>query len=301
MSDRAVKGERRKGTAAPWQGERKVVAAAEIHVVDRLRAIDAAWAEALAESIRQQGLVEPPVVRPRAGGGYDLVAGAHRLQAMDLILGWSEIPVLVVEMGDMQARLMEIDENLCRRGLEPLDRAVFLAERKAVYEALHPEAREHAAGGAAKSAAAKIAAAGDGPAIGFAREVRERIGLSERTIYRAVQVASGLAPEVRRQMQRYAHWKEGELYALSKLPAEDQVEVVEGLLNGATPGDRPDLGAALRARQGAGPQEADDGGLSRLLSAWNRADGPARRSFIGHLRETGALKGRQGAGGDDAT
>ncbi|MBB4316063.1 ParB/RepB/Spo0J family partition protein [Roseospira marina] len=284
------------GPAGAWQGERMVVSKDSILFVDRLREIDPAWAETLAESIRQQGLVEPPVVRPDEGGGYALVAGAHRYAAMVQHLGWTEIPVVVVQMDDLSARLLEIDENLCRRGLEPLDRAVFLAERKAVYEALHPEAVQGAAGAAAKlhknDATANFAVADPGPAIGFAREVRERIGLSERTIYRAVQVAGGLAPDVRRRMQRYGHWKEGDLYALSKLAPDEQAAVVDALLTGMEPGARPDLGAALKHHKGEGPQDAgDDGGLSRLLSAWNRADGAARKSFLGHLRETGALKG----------
>ncbi|MBB4284507.1 ParB/RepB/Spo0J family partition protein [Roseospira goensis] len=302
--------------AGAWQGERRVVPRTSIRVTDRLRVIDEAWAATLAESIRQQGLVEPPVVRPDTSG-FTLVAGAHRHHAMTEILGWSDIPVVVVEMDNLQARLVEIDENLCRRGLEPLDRAVFLAERKAVYEALHPEAVQGAAGAAAKlhknDATAKIAVADGGPAIGFAREVRERIGLSERTIFRAVQVAGGLAPDVRRRMQRWAHWREGELYALSKLPHAEQIAVVEGLLDGAGPDDRPDLGAALRARKGEGPQDApDDGGLQKLMSAWSRADKRAQRDFVAHLAQIGALKTQIGvkaekalradadAGGDDA-
>ncbi|MBB4267800.1 ParB/RepB/Spo0J family partition protein [Roseospira visakhapatnamensis] len=288
------------------QGERRTVPAAAVHVGDRLRQVDRDWVAALAESMRQVGVMEPPVVRLRSKSdvdGWDLVAGAHRFAALVDDLGWTEIPVVVVKLDDLAARLVEIDENLMRRELEPLDRAVFLAERKAVYEAMHPEAKEHAAGGKGKAAAAKIAAADAKPAIGFAREACERIGLSERTIFRAVQVANGLAPQVRAQLQRFRHWKEGELYALSKLPHSDQAAVVEALLADDAAEAPPDLGAALRAHGREGPQAAadDDGGLGKLLSAWQRANGAARKSFLGHLRETGALKGRANPGGDDAS
>lgn len=304
------------GPASTPQGERRTVPAAAVHVGDRLRQVDRDWVAALAESMRQVGVMEPPVVRPRGtsdADGWDLVAGAHRCAALTDGLGWTEIPVVVVQMDDLQARLTEIDENLMRRELEPLDRAVFLAERKAVYEAMHPEAKEHAAGGKGKAAAVKITAAETPPVIGFAREVQEKIGLAERTIRRAVQIASKLAPEVRQQLQQWRHWKEGELYKLSKLPAEDQVAVVQDLLadDADTP---PDLGAALRAHGREGPQAAadDDGGFQKLLSAWNRADRRGQRDFVAHLAQIGALKGQigakaekalrddSGAGGDDA-
>lgn len=112
-----------------------------IDVGERLRAVDRDYVSLIAESLAERGLDTPIIVTAAgADGRHALIAGGHRVAAASLA-GWTEIPAKVVEADELQARLIEIDENLIRRELSALDRAVFLAERKRIYEAMHPATR----------------------------------------------------------------------------------------------------------------------------------------------------------------
>lgn len=115
------------------------VALDDIAVEDRLRAVDPAATEYLAESIDRQGLQSPVLVRRTDDGGYVLVAGAHRIAAARL-LGWTRIEAFEVnDLPEDELVLLEIDENLCRAELRPVDKAHFFAARKEVYLRMYPE------------------------------------------------------------------------------------------------------------------------------------------------------------------
>lgn len=77
----------------------------------------------LAESIRSQGIVQPLLVRPIAGGThYEIVAGERRFRAAK-IAGLSEVPVIIRSMSDDEALTVAIVENLQREDLNPLEEA----------------------------------------------------------------------------------------------------------------------------------------------------------------------------------
>jgi ParB family chromosome partitioning protein len=76
----------------------------------------------LAESIKAHGLLQPVVVR-RVHDHYQLVAGQRRLRAARQA-GWIDVPVRVVEADDRQAAELAIVENLERKDLNPLEKAV---------------------------------------------------------------------------------------------------------------------------------------------------------------------------------
>ncbi|MFM8578210.1 MAG: ParB/RepB/Spo0J family partition protein, partial [Planctomycetaceae bacterium] len=75
----------------------------------------------LSESLREHGLVQPIVVRP-LGDRFQLIAGQRRLEAARR-LGWSKVPVRVLEVDDRQMAEIAIVENLQRRDLDPLEKA----------------------------------------------------------------------------------------------------------------------------------------------------------------------------------
>jgi ParB/RepB/Spo0J family partition protein len=104
----------------------------------RKRDLDPANVERLVDSISSIGLLSPIVVRRTGPDVVHLVAGRHRLEAM-IRLGRLEIECVVVSNGELQAELMEIDENLCRAELTPAQEAAAIARRKEIYLALHPE------------------------------------------------------------------------------------------------------------------------------------------------------------------
>jgi len=77
----------------------------------------------LAESLKNNGLVQPPTVRKNAHGRYELIAGERRLRAAQLA-GWTKIRVTLVEADDQTAAVMTTTENLQREDLNPIEEAV---------------------------------------------------------------------------------------------------------------------------------------------------------------------------------
>jgi len=86
---------------------------------------DAALSELVA-SIRAVGLLQPPVVRP-VPEGFHLVAGFRRHAAIT-ILGWTHVDVTVLDIDEAQARAINLEENLARHDLNPLEQALALAK-----------------------------------------------------------------------------------------------------------------------------------------------------------------------------
>ena len=77
---------------------------------------------ALADSIRVQGLVQPVVVRPRAAGGYELIAGERRWRAAREA-GVPTLPALVREADDRDTLLLSLVENVAREQLSAVEEA----------------------------------------------------------------------------------------------------------------------------------------------------------------------------------
>jgi ParB family chromosome partitioning protein len=79
-------------------------------------------AAGLTASVKAQGLLQPLVVRPRAGGGYELIAGERRLRAARGA-GLETVPALVREADDRDSLLLGLVENVAREELSPLEEA----------------------------------------------------------------------------------------------------------------------------------------------------------------------------------
>jgi len=76
----------------------------------------------LADSIRAQGVVQPIVVRPLAGGQYEIVAGERRWRAAQLA-ELEDIPAIVRDIPDEAAIAVALIENIQREDLNPLEEA----------------------------------------------------------------------------------------------------------------------------------------------------------------------------------
>jgi ParB family chromosome partitioning protein len=247
---------------------------------DRLRPVDPAYALLLAESIEQQGLRTPVhVTEADPDGRHRLIAGAHRLEAIRL-LARKTIPALIVGVDELQARLLEIDENLIRRELTALERATFLAERKAVHEAL--TGRHH--GGDRKSQQFQAQNQKDklsGISRRFTEEIAERCGLSPRDITRAIARYAGLADDVRARL--HGTWIADNgvaLDALRRLRAEQQRAVLAALATDKGVG-RDLRGAIARVTGRELPSPPDE--FDRFVNLWRRMDGGTRervRKFV---------------------
>jgi ParB family transcriptional regulator, chromosome partitioning protein len=98
--------------------------------VDRIRSgryqprtrMDEAALDELADSIRQQGVVQPILVRPVDGGRYEIVVGERRWRAAQRA-GLTEIPALVRTLPDQAALALALIENIQREDLNPLEEA----------------------------------------------------------------------------------------------------------------------------------------------------------------------------------
>ena len=77
----------------------------------------------LAESIKEHGLIQPILVRPLIGGGYQIVAGERRYRACRMA-GLTEVPVTIRELTDEETMELALIENLQRENLNPLEEAL---------------------------------------------------------------------------------------------------------------------------------------------------------------------------------
>ena len=76
----------------------------------------------LSKSIEKNGIIQPILVRPKAGSSYQIVAGERRWRAAR-IAGLTEIPVVIREMSDEEAAVFALIENLQREDLNPVEEA----------------------------------------------------------------------------------------------------------------------------------------------------------------------------------
>ena len=74
------------------------------------------------ESIRSYGALNPALVRPRAEGGYELVAGHRRKRACELA-GRDTMPVIVREYSDDESVVIMVDSNIQRENILPSEKA----------------------------------------------------------------------------------------------------------------------------------------------------------------------------------
>jgi len=90
------------------------------------RAFDAGELRGLADSIRENGILQPLTVRRSQGGCYELIAGERRLRAAQLA-GLEGIPCLLVEAGDERSAVLALVENLQRQDLGFFEEAEGIA------------------------------------------------------------------------------------------------------------------------------------------------------------------------------
>lgn len=76
----------------------------------------------MAQSVRENGVLVPALVRPREGGGYEMVSGHRRKRAAELA-GLREIPCIIRNLTDDQAIVIMVDSNLQREQILPSEKA----------------------------------------------------------------------------------------------------------------------------------------------------------------------------------
>ena len=263
--------------------ETREMALDDILVEDRLRPVDEIGVSAILMTIDAGGATTDPIdvrrVRRKGVTRYHLIDGAHRMAA-ERQLGNTTITASIYEGTDADARLMEIERNLARAEMKPLDRAVFLLEYKDAYEKKYPEAR--AAIGEALIAK-RWNTADTVAVVSFATKIGAMTGQSDRTVRRQIQAVKALDRSEINALRNAPNWLGyKDLAEIGKIdnPVE-RYDVVGALSEGRakTAKAARKLHRAARGDTPAPPSPAD-AALMRLLDAWDRAPMAARRRFV---------------------
>lgn len=215
-----------------------------VAVFERLRDVDETKVKALAESMKEIGLITPILVRPddKFGMGFRLIAGAHRLAAAKL-LKWDSITATVVDVDSLDARIAEIDENLIRNELTPAERAIHIAERKQLYEVMHPETKNGAVGNGRE----KVRKLCEPTADRFTADTATKTGRSERSVQ--ADAARGTRIESIKLVVGTSLDKGEELDALAKLPLSQQAILIERASRGEKVSAKPMVKQIARAEK----------------------------------------------------
>ena len=102
------------------------------------RVVDDEKMEETTESIRQYGVLVPGIARPRASGGYELIAG-HRRKHGSERAGKTEMPIIVRNYSDDEATIIMVDSNIQREDILPSEKAKAY---KMKYEAMKHQGKK---------------------------------------------------------------------------------------------------------------------------------------------------------------
>lgn len=194
----------------------------QIEVGHLRRPVAAAQVADLIDSVGRLGLLQPLVVTT----DRKLIAGRHRLEAVRR-LGWASVPVVVVDLTELEARLATLDENLVRNELPRLDRFEHVVQRAELIAALGQRKRV----GRPRKA---------DTVSGFLKttdDLAAASGLSGRTLQRAAKIVAAIPEDVRQQLKDSPLADSTtELLRLSRLPVADQQAVAARVVAGESGG-----------------------------------------------------------------
>ncbi|MHA7881752.1 ParB/RepB/Spo0J family partition protein [Nitratireductor rhodophyticola] len=260
----------------------KLIPISEIIVPERLRAVEDDHALAIQASIVEHGLLNPITVRATPaskGGKYTLVAGAHRLRAIQL-LDDAEIEAIIVSADKDEAVLIEVEENLFRNDLSALDRAIFVQTYRDTWERKHGKVQR---GNPDLRKSANIAELIEDEAkAGFSTHVAERMGFSPRSVELLGQISRNLHPDVRHAVRGTpVADNQSALLKLAKLEPKLQRSAAVAFR------ETGDLKQALQliSSNPTPPKKADpqEEIFARLVGTWERASAATKARFIEHI------------------
>lgn len=215
-----------------------------VDLEDRLRPASDASVSAVMASVEELGHALTPIMLRRKGTGKNmrlvLIGGLHRYEAYKR-LGRETIRADIWTCTDDWARLAQIDENLAGADLDTLELATFLADRKRVYEKLHPETKRGSAGAVARwdDDATDI--------VSFASSIAEKRDMSDRHVRRLVRIGERLSTDTTHLLRMLdAPLGYNDLAALAECEQLQQVDAARRMLDE----DRPKAKDAIRAAKG---------------------------------------------------
>ena len=149
---------------------------------------------------------------------------------------------MILEVDDLRAELMLIDENLCRNDLTPAERASAQARRKAIYQQIHPETKN----GGDRRSVGQLVQLKDAPPR-FDEAAAEATGQSERAVRRDVTRGEALGEAALAKVARTSLDKGEELDALAELPTDRREALIDRAAQGGKVSAKLELKKAVRA------------------------------------------------------
>jgi len=256
----------------------------QIEASNRIRQVDASWARIVADSFLEVDQLQPIDLMKRPDGTLELVDGKHRLRAAEL-LGWEHISAHVRDMDGETVRLRQIDANLIRRELSPLDRAAFLAARKDHYEMLYPDTKKGGDRGNQHTGGRQTVK------FTFSQDAAEKTGLSRSTIEKAIWLDQHLCPVAKQKIQGTEHAnKQSALMALARLDADTQIKVADLLTRDEKPARTVKVATdiLIGVRQSRSQREIIG---DRFIALWEKSDAATHADFLRFLTKGKLPKG----------
>lgn len=257
----------------------KTIPVSSIFVGERARPVDEEVAAAIAASMADRGLINPLTVRstPAANGGatpWTLIAGGHRLFGAKLNK-WEEIDVIVVSADAEEAQLIEISENLYRNDLTALDRGIFVAKFRELYE--EKFGKIDPKGGRPKKQCNDCTVIFT-PGRELSERVQDRFGFGRRTYFNVTKIGVKLHPALRQALRgTEAEDDQKLLLKLASLPEAKQAGIAAGLKI------EPDVRKVMEIdKPAAPPVDVQAALLKKLTAAWDEADEQTRYEFLVH-------------------
>ncbi len=173
------------------------VAVGGISILPGRRALDMSVVEGIAASLKATGVMVNPITLREVDEDWILVCGLHRLEAAKLA-GWKNVECYILgrddkePITDLEAEMLEIDENLLRNELKGPEKDRELLHRKKVYEKMNPETKNGAKtenlkkGRLRKNCEVGEPADKQNEIKRFTLDTAEKLGVSERTVQAAV-------------------------------------------------------------------------------------------------------------------
>ena len=137
--------------------------------------------DTLVESIRENGILNPVIVRPDQNGDYEMISGHRRLHAAGIV-GLNKVPAIVNEMFDDEAIIKMVDANIQREEILPSEKAYAYKMKL--------EAMKRSAGRPTKENACQ-----SGTHLRSDQELASQVGESARSIQRYIRLTY-LVPEL---------------------------------------------------------------------------------------------------------
>lgn len=169
----------------------------------------------LENSIRTVGLIAPLVV----SDDNVILAGARRFQAL-LNLGFTEAPVIVKSLSELEKELISIDENLVRKDLTKIELEGHLRRAKEIYQALNPIEEKVETIFDENKVTTEVL-----PAEKFLEIVAEKTGLSKKQIHEAIN-RDEKADEIVKHARQSGELSVSQTNEIIKLKKEDQKKAI---------------------------------------------------------------------------